>query len=121
MHCLRIGIYLLTGVISIACEGQKYQKYGKEKNKKDDTREMIKKTEKSSEEFDGSVQDFPVVRIRAETPFIRGVLEALEVEDPIADLIIGNCGDISDSPLKVWLNDSNSGNSTEQHRHVNRL
>ncbi|GFO38118.1 hypothetical protein PoB_006462300 [Plakobranchus ocellatus] len=65
--------------------------------------------------------DFPVARIHAETPFITGVLEALVVDDPIADLIIGNCGDISDSPQKGWLNDSNSDNSTEQHRHVNAV
>ncbi|GFN97752.1 hypothetical protein PoB_002425800 [Plakobranchus ocellatus] len=36
--------------------------------------------------FDDSVKDFPVARIHAETPFITGVLEALVVEDPIADL-----------------------------------
>ncbi|GFO24424.1 hypothetical protein PoB_005092900 [Plakobranchus ocellatus] len=43
----------------------------------------------------------------------RGIM----VEDPIADLIVGNCGHISDNRLMQWVNDSNSDfiNSKEQH------
>ncbi|GFO02232.1 hypothetical protein PoB_002873700 [Plakobranchus ocellatus] len=64
--------------------------------------------------FDDSVKDFSVARIHAETLFITGVIEALVVEDPIADLIIGNHGKISDRPLKEWLNDSNKDNDRKE-------
>ncbi|GFO03176.1 reverse transcriptase [Plakobranchus ocellatus] len=72
--------------------------------------------------FDGSVKDFSIARIHAETPFVTGVLEALVVEDPIAHLIIGNHGKVSGSPLKEWLHDSNSNNDRkEQPRYANAV
>ncbi|GFO16504.1 integrase core domain protein [Plakobranchus ocellatus] len=72
--------------------------------------------------FDGSVTDFLIARHHAETPFITGVLEASVVGDPIACLIVVNCGHISDSPLKEWLSDSNSDNDRkERHRHANAV
>ncbi|GFO14298.1 hypothetical protein PoB_004080300 [Plakobranchus ocellatus] len=72
--------------------------------------------------MDQDALDFPVARIHAETPFITSVLEALVVEDPIADLIIENHGKISDRPLKEWLNDSNNDNDRkEQPRYANAV
>ncbi|GFO10093.1 hypothetical protein PoB_003659800 [Plakobranchus ocellatus] len=72
--------------------------------------------------FEGPVKDFPVARIHAETPFITNTLKGLVVEDPIADLIIGNNGKISDSPLKKWLNDSKSDDDgKEQPRYANAV
>ncbi|GFO22419.1 tick transposon [Plakobranchus ocellatus] len=44
------------------------------------------------------------------------------VEDPIADLIIGNHGNVSDRPLKEWLNHSNNDNDRkEQPRYANAV
>ncbi|GFO19406.1 hypothetical protein PoB_004591100 [Plakobranchus ocellatus] len=55
-------------------------------------------------------------------PFITGILEALVVEDPIADLIIGNHGKVSGRPLKEWPNDSNTDNDRkEQPRYANAI
>ncbi|GFN88145.1 reverse transcriptase [Plakobranchus ocellatus] len=69
--------------------------------------------------FDGFVKVNPVARIHAETPFIAGVLEALVVENPLADFIIGNRGMVSGSPLREWLNDSTTDNdSKEQPRYA---
>ncbi|GFN74398.1 hypothetical protein PoB_000090400 [Plakobranchus ocellatus] len=68
------------------------------------------------------VKDLSVSRIHAETPFITDVLEALVVEDPIVDLIIGNHGKVSDRPLKEWLNDSNNDNDRKgQPRYANAV
>ncbi|RUS78141.1 hypothetical protein EGW08_014089, partial [Elysia chlorotica] len=40
--------------------------------------------------FDGSARKFPIAKINVSTPFITGVIEALVIEHPITDLIIGN-------------------------------
>ncbi|GFO41192.1 hypothetical protein PoB_006769700 [Plakobranchus ocellatus] len=39
----------------------------------------------------------------------------------MADLFIGNHGNVSDRPLKEWLNDSNNDDRKEQPRYANAI
>ena len=40
--------------------------------------------------MDGTVRSAPIAEVEVTTPFFRGQLRALAVENPIADVIIGN-------------------------------
>ena len=63
--------------------------------------------------FDGSARKFPIAKVNVSTPFITGVIEALVIENPITDLIIGNSDSVSDTELI-------GGNSDDSKRDTDR-
>ena len=49
--------------------------------------------------IDGTVRQFPTAHVHIETPYLRGTFLAALFDDPVADVIIGNVGNATDSCL----------------------
>ena len=47
--------------------------------------------------IDGTLRRFPIARVRVDTPYLAGEIEAMCMQDPIYDLIIGNLPGVTDA------------------------
>ena len=47
--------------------------------------------------IDGTLRRFPIARVRVDTPYLAGEIEAMCMRDPIYDLIIGNLPGVTDA------------------------
>ncbi|XP_072166477.1 uncharacterized protein [Diadema setosum] len=58
--------------------------------------------------IDGTVREFPIARVWVDTPFYTGEVEALVMEDPMYELILGNIPGVRDqnNPDPQWSLDS---------------
>ena len=71
--------------------------------------------------IDGTVRKFPIAKIVVDTPFYQGQTEALCMDNPVYDIIIGNIEGARDpnDPDKKWVpsclnsRDNNLGNAVE--------
>ena len=58
--------------------------------------------------IDGTQRKFPLAQIRVDTPYFAGVVEAMCMEKPLYDLILGNIPSVSDIPDPRWRRECNA-------------